>query len=127
MGPLKPQLSLYGKVFVMRLTLVLVKPPTGYETEFLLRVDAGEVGLLALAVILGVLPRFRRLGLKLVAEVPVQQVSVVAVRVCSRASAQLSRRRRQTACDDDGMQTDLGVRLAWGSGRPSSHRCSPAS
>lgn len=94
MGPLKPQLSLYGKVFVMRPTLVLVKPPTGYETEFLLRVDAGEVGLLALAVILGVLPRFRRLGLKLVAEVPVQQVSVVAVGVCSRASAQLSHRRR---------------------------------
>lgn len=78
----------------MRLTLVLVKPPTGYETEFLRIADAGEVGLLALAVILGVLPRFRRLGLKLVAGVLVQQVSVVAVGVCSRASAQLSRRHR---------------------------------
>lgn len=124
MGPLKPQLSLYGKVFVMRLTLVLVKPLTGYETEFILRVNAGEVGLLALAVILGVLPRFRRLGLKPVAEVPVKQVSVLTVGVCSRASVI---RQTQTACDDDGTQTDLGVRLAWGSGRPSSHRCSPAS
>lgn len=95
MGPLKPQLSLYGKGFVTRLTLVLMKPPTGYETEFLLRYDAGEVGLLALAVILGVLPRFRRLGLKLVAEVPIKQVSVVAVGVCSRVSAQLSRGHRQ--------------------------------
>lgn len=79
----------------MRQTLMLVKPLTGYETEFLLRVDASEVGLLALAVILGILPRFHRLGLKLVAEFLVKHVSVVAVGVCSRALAQLSRRHRQ--------------------------------
>lgn len=63
------------------------RPLASDEAELLLRVDAGQVALLAFAVLLGVLPRLGHLRLELVAEVPVQQVPLVAVGVCGAATA----------------------------------------
>lgn len=65
-------------------------PLTCDEAELRLRVDAGQVGLLLSAVILSVLPRLGHLRLELVAEVSVQQVTLVAVGVCGTATPSVS-------------------------------------
>lgn len=105
-------------------------PLTCDKTELRLRVDAGQVGLLLFAVILGLLPRLGHLRLELVAEVSVQQVPLVAVGVCGTATPSVSYHYALTArCRvRGGGRADLAARWAWlGSGHPSSRRCSPAS
>lgn len=105
-------------------------PLTCDKAELRLRVDAGQVGLLLSAVILGVLPRLGHLRLELVAEVSVQQVPLVAVGVCGTATPSVSYRYALTTrCRVlGGGRADLEARWAWlGSGHPSSRRCSPAS
>lgn len=52
---------------------------TSEETQLFLRVEAGQVTLLSGTVSLSVLPVFHRLSLKMIAGVPVQQISRVTM------------------------------------------------
>lgn len=71
------------------LTRVLSELLTSEETQFFLRVEADQVSLLSVTVSLSILPVFQRLGLKLIAEVPIQQISSVTVGICGKTMTQL--------------------------------------
>lgn len=57
---------------------------TSQETQLFLWVEAGQVTLLSGTVSLSILPVFHCLSLKMIAEVPVQQISRVTVGIWSK-------------------------------------------
>lgn len=65
---------------------------TNEEAQLLLRVEAGQVTLLFDTVGLSILPVLHFFSLELIAEVPVQQVSSVAVGICSKTMARFLHR-----------------------------------
>lgn len=73
--------------------------------------DAGQVALLAFAVLLSILPRFGHLRLEHIAVLFVEQVPLVAVGVCGTVMASVTVRHLQ----QDGVCA-VAVRWTWSSG-----------
>lgn len=99
---------------------------TGDEAQLFLRVETGQVSLVSQALGLGVVPAAHRLGHKLVAEVPEQQIPGVAVGVWGRPEGPALLHGYYHRCGEWSL-TDRAWWWAWGSAPPSSHRRSPGS
>lgn len=56
---------------------------TCYEADCLLVVDADQVSVLGDAVVFSILPCFNRFTLKVIAVIPVEEISLITVKFCS--------------------------------------------